>query len=145
MVALKSTLVLAWASYALAGHAWNSTSSVAPVGTGGHTKTHSPPAPSSGYSQSYPSQSYIWGNSTNYNTHTKTQTQTTSPGSVYTTSSTTYFTTTLPGGSVSTGTSVVPYTTTAASTTAPLLSNNAMGREAQGVLGLIAAGLLAVL
>jgi len=102
--------------------------------------THSHHHPSSGYSQPWPSHSYSWGNSTNY--HTKTHTKTSStPGSVYTTSSTTYYTTTLPGGSVSTGSSVVPITTTSPG---PLLSNNAMGREAQGIFGLIVAGLLAL-
>jgi len=67
-------------------------------------------------------------------------------GSVYTTSSTTYYTTTLPGGVVSTGSSVVAYTTTAAATTTgPVLSNNAMGVEAQGLLGIAIAGLVALI
>jgi len=118
---------------------------------------HSKSSPSSGHHSHYPHSSYIWGNGTHSHhshtgtgSHTKHHTKTYSTtytstsshtGSVYTTSSTTYFTTTLPNGATSTGSSVVSFTTT---TSGPELSNNAAGYNANGVLGLAIAGLLAL-
>jgi len=132
MVALKSTVFLAWASSALAGHAWNSTSTYAHPTTKHHH-------PSGGFTSPYPSHSHYYGNGTYSHKPHGT--------GVQTTKTTSYFTTTLPNGSVSTGTVIGPVTGTATSSTstAPLLSNNAAGREAQGIIGLVAAGLLALI